>query len=30
MLKAGINPSEPVDYTNFDWDNPDNFLVSEQ
>lgn len=30
MLKAGINPSEPADYTNFDWDNLDNFLVSEQ
>ncbi len=25
MIKAGINPSEPVEYTNFDWDNPQNW-----
>lgn len=25
MLKSGVNPSEPVDYTDFDWDNPQNW-----
>lgn len=29
MIKAGIRPSEPVDYTNFDWNNPDNWAKSE-
>lgn len=25
MIKADIRPSEPVDYNNFDWDNPQNW-----
>lgn len=25
MIKAGIRPSEPVDYSNFDWDDPKNW-----
>lgn len=29
MIKADINSSEPVDYTAFDWDNPDNWAKSE-
>ena len=29
MIKAGINSSESVDYTAFDWDNPDNWAKSE-
>lgn len=29
MIKAGIRPSEPVDYTNFDFDNPENWEKSE-
>lgn len=29
MIKAGIRPSEPVDYTNFDWDNPENWAETE-
>lgn len=29
MIKAGIRSSEPVDYTNFDWDNPENWAKSE-
>lgn len=29
MIKAGINSSESVDYTAFDWDNTDNWAKSE-
>lgn len=29
MIKAGIRPSGPVDYTNFDFDNPENWAKSE-
>jgi len=29
MIKAGITQSEPVDYTSFDLDNPDNWAKSE-
>lgn len=29
MIKAGINSSESVDQTAFDWDNPDNWAKSE-
>lgn len=29
MIKAGINSSESVDYTAFDWDNPDNWAKYE-
>lgn len=29
MIKAGISSSGPVDYTNFDFDNPENWAKSE-
>ena len=29
IIKAGISSSKPVDYTNFDFDNPENWAKSE-
>lgn len=29
MIKAGLNATESYDYSNFDWDNPENWAKSE-
>ena len=29
LIKVGINSAEPMDYTGFDWDNPENWAKSE-